>query len=640
MPTTSLNVGFPSAFSSAYARFGSPKMFAPEQSLMALNNTEGQDFQALWHQQKMRDANHMAGAKVRATHSAQAKSFSSPHGYFEHPRPVLGQRKFANASMGSLYTHTTREDQASTHAPWVEVDNRSNPYETHLRSGGSICGNHLVGGVLRTSAGQRHGKATLDARVAQLNAIQEAKQNFLSQGISAQLNANAFAGAAPSEDALLSASPLVELANLLQTIKDSLIKGDPDMPSRDTFSDFSRAFPLIVRMATNNPPADIANVLQFVEGTTSGDGIKQLLEDKLQTYLEDGYDAEQDMNADAFVSRLQAQLEWWGRIERYLKEMLKISEEPARTRQNASNALIKSVGFAKLQRDINTTYKTGIVPENTFIDTTGHINNPQNAQRALDAPARAGRSGAFINPAFVFTPSSRRREDTQHGFIGTGGAEFDTSTQNAYAYGSGEYQDNTGGRPRAWAGTEVLAEYGQAPEEEATIGLNEQEETENQQLYRTVVPKEVRDAIDKLADDWDNASEEDRPAIEEERERRILMAKDIIDAHVRQKGRQGMARLTSHYDPKTEGFNIRGEESESDEEEEKELAPAPKKAPQSKSKKPYTSADVPRDMPGLIEFIKSVKERFPSYSQRIYQGSKPRSVRINTISLLEKAGLL
>jgi hypothetical protein len=247
-----------------------------------------------------------------------------------------------------------------------------------------MCDERLVGGVLRTSAGQRHGKATLDARIAQLNAIEAAKQNFFAEGNdhTLQIERTPFAGAEPSMDALLGATPLVELAQVLQSIKDNIYASDFKATGRDTLQDFSKIFPLIVRMASNNTASDIANVLEFIEGTSAEDGIIQLLNTKIETIQEAGFNESSNTKEIAYFNRLTVQLEWWQKVCNYLKKMLEIAEAPAKTRQNASQAYIKSFGFARLSRDIGTTYRTNIVPEDTFIDTTGHVDNPQNAQRA------------------------------------------------------------------------------------------------------------------------------------------------------------------------------------------------------------------------------------------------------------------
>jgi hypothetical protein len=452
------------------------------------------------------------------------------------------------------------------------------------------------------------------------------------------MNLTPFAGAAPPEDALLAASPLVELANTLQTIKDNLLRGDPETPYyRDTFQDFTKVFPLIVRMATNNPPADIANVLQFLEGTSSGDGIAQLLEVWIQQYsaeldeFDDG--APEKTEGHQFLARTQAQLEWWNRLGEYLKKMIEVSEAPLKTRKLTSDALIKSLGFGKLQRNISTTYKVGVVPEETFIDTTGNVNNPQNAQRAVDAAARAGRSGAFINPSNVFTPRAPRREDSQHGFVGDGGATFSRSAQNAYAYGSGEYQDNTGGRPRAWAGEEALAEYATAPGAEALAGLAEQEEGADLQRLSA---RAAASAAPRVSSRFDPVTQGYNIAPDFA----AMSRSEALDYEALEAERRGEPEEARELRRQARAAREGTEEEEEEEEEAPAAAASSSASDPPPIGKQFTRADIPRTIEELRLFIEATRKRFPEFKQAIYRGSKARSVRTNTINKLESLGLL
>lgn len=598
--TTSLNLGMPTAFQNTYARFGPREVWAPQQQLGRLNNTVGNDFQAQWHQQKMRDAHHMSRAKVQSTRLADVRAYTSPHNHPDMPKAVLGQRKFANPSNGAWESSSARVDQFG--APWTL-------YEGSRVSGGShmimpymsmpMNSANLMGGVLRTSAGQRHGKTVLDARIQQLNAIADAKMNFITEVATGrpQTSPTTFAGAQGTMDGALSSAPLVELANLLQGIKDHLMSNARNKSSfRDVLADETKAFGLIVRMAVSNTTEDIANVLEFIEGTSAGDGIGQLLESEA-----DEFGVPEDEGEAQWHNQVTQQIEWWGKIATYLKEMIKLGDAPLRNKQLASTALIKTLGFNKLQRSAENQYRTNVVNEDTFIDTTGNVHNPQNAQRAIDLQARAGSSGAFINPLGrmvsagdeyaskfkpydrsrqyadpqYFTPRGEIREDSQMGYVGDGGEQFSKSAQEAYAFGSGEYQDNTGGRPRAWYGEEEVAEYGEQPQEADII---------------------------------------------EEEEQATLPMRD-----------EGLAPMMSRKDPTTQEYDIAtGKEGE--------VAP---KAP--KASKPYTLSDLPRDLEGMRSFIKTLNAKH-GYNQAIYSkgdvGPKASNVRRNLIKRMTESGLL
>jgi hypothetical protein len=656
-----LNLGFPTAFARDYAANGEPEVFAPDRTGYGLNNTVGNDFQAQWHQQKKRDADYMANAKVRSTHTMNARAFSSPHGYYNLPPAVLGQRRFANAAMGAIYSHSTREDQPSDGAPFhLRQDNHSSFPSTPRAK----VTEELTGGVLRTSAGQRHGKQLLDQRIAQLDAIDEAKQAFLTEGNSGRTNTvTPFAGAQGTMDSALTSAPLVELSNLLQGIKDALVShGGRNVSHRDVLSDSTKAFALIIRMAVNNSASDMANVLEFIQGTSAGDGIGQLLE-----FQAEAIEAPEDDEEARFSGRVQQQIEWWGNIARYLKKMIEVSELPIPARQQTSNALIKTLGFNKLVRNSEATYRTGVVRDDDFIDSTGNVNNPLNAQRAEDLQARAGRSGAFINPGrrplsgrigreayasqFVpfdnrsygtwhdnvssrgsyggfddagFSQPSERREDSQRGYFGQGGAAFTLSAQEPFAYGSGEFLDRSGGRPRAWMGEEAVAEYGEAPEMAAIQEANEQAGVAG-----------------------------------------VGEGEDLGDGENRATPGDGLS-LSSRRDPVTGEYNVVSAPSSASSSTFSSLFPsstgsyrppqgtaAPARMPQRASSssasaeppagKLYTAEDVPRTIPELRQFIQMLAQRH-GYSQAIYKKDgkdpKARSVRMNTLAKMKIAGLL
>jgi len=117
VPTTNLNVGFPDPYAYWYAGTRRPLRYLPQNPLPTLDVPMGNDLQANYHQQKMRDAHYMANAKVLATQLGNARAFSSPKGYFNLPPPVLGQRRFANQSQGAVTTSSGRLDVPGL-APW------------------------------------------------------------------------------------------------------------------------------------------------------------------------------------------------------------------------------------------------------------------------------------------------------------------------------------------------------------------------------------------------------------------------------------------------------------------------------------------------------------------------------------------
>lgn len=442
--TTSLRLGMPSAYANAYADHGAPEEYAPDNLVGGLNEMVGNDFQAHWHQQKKADAHRMAMAKVHSTHMMYSRANSSPHNYYGMPQAVLGQRKFANPSAGSLSSgNPTRADYSD--APFHYSD-------AHGLSGGS--NGRLVGGVLRTAQGQAYGMKLLQSRIADFDRIKEAEALFSGEApTSAEMGVAPFAGIEPSPSDQLGLLPQIELAQLLQSILDSLDSGLGDTASSLTYKDSIRALSLIVRLATTAEAEDINDVITFLDGTSSGDGILAKLEEMVIQPLEE------NVKTPLYLSLK----EFWERVKAYLEGMAKTVGMPLKSRTNKSQALLKSLKFTKLF--------SGKLPEE-YID-------PQDAQEAMDfgdewsdLSSRWARSWQGTDTGtFSSSGSSRpdprgrviRREDSQHGYRGDGGAEFDADQRQRFGYASGEFP--SGGRGVGYAGEEEVA-YGDVPEED------------------------------------------------------------------------------------------------------------------------------------------------------------------------------
>lgn len=634
--TDGLNLGFPSPYSSWYANTGRGERFLPDHPLQNPINYIGNDFHAQYHQQKMRDAHYMAGAKVRSTQLMNARAFSSPHGYYQMPRPVLGQRIFANPSMGYLDTASARQD--GNKAPFSEIQN---PYQSKFGMGHGYCPvdakmeeYRLTGGVLRTTVGQEYGKAKLNDRIRQFNAIDEAKNAFQAEGIPFSSvptqSSMPFAGAEPSLGEQLGVLPQVELAQLLQNVIDALLNpGDGySAITRFVVGDANKIFALCVRLATNNSAEDIMNALEFIEGGSSADGITQLLENLLQTMAEDGVDSDPNPLASSVFRMVQTLKQMFIRLEQYLKQMLKLADSPAKDRESASKALIKSLGFTKLIKtdaqlfaqvgNANTDFLATPFPQNVnqrafpggaFIPSQmddreasffpasyrGVAKSNQyipkkgvSQQELFDNQTRSGASMATF--ASRFSSEAPLREDTQMGYVGDGGQRFSTDYRGAFGDQSGRFinsieapsdegQYNTGGRPIAFAGdvAEDLAEEG---------GDEEGEQGE---------------ALAQLSADTSSA----------------------------------VPRMRSVRDPITGNYDVGVSESVA--------SPPPKKGAipaTPTSAKSYKRSDVPTTRAELIAFISKLNKDHPGYSQAVYKSSSDKNVRVNTLRKMAEAGLL
>ena len=504
---------FPKVFEEEYVEEGATPMNQPDAVGGKMSYQIGDDFQAVWHRQKMEDAHRMARAKVQSTINADTRAFTAPHNMPDQPRAILSQRKFANPSHGAQSAYWDRP---------VAGFSGGGAYES--ASDEECADGELRGGVLRTSQGQAYGKSLLQARIGQLNAINQASQMF-SQGQPTPARTEAFTGERTQVG--LDTNPAVELASLLQSVLDTLIGGVQDQgnatepgkqgvdTSRLTFQDSYRAFTLIVRLASSGTSDDIDNVLEFINGSSAGDGILPALEELTITPPE--------FSTNAKAKMLLSLKEFWTRVKAYLEKMIKIVDRPSQERSNASSAYIQSLGFKKMMGSIT---RRGLPTE--FLD-------PQSAQEARDT-----RSARFDAPTATTDSSSstsysdgpseggfptrqtavqrarsrlagsedsseareqaiaemgsqesghrsrrgrgfRTREDSQHGYSGEGGASFDSDERNRFAYNSGAF--DTGGRNVGWAGEDDGVAYGEAPQMVAQVlgGVDEEGEAEGSQ---------------------------------------------------------------------------------------------------------------------------------------------------------------
>jgi hypothetical protein len=458
-PTDNLNLGFPDPYAYWYAGTRRPEQYMPERSPAQLNIIAGDDLQAQYHQQKMRDAHYMAGAKVRATHIANARAFSSPNGYYNLPPPVLGQRQLANPSFGALSGSSARLDVPGI-APWSEVQSGANPYRSQFQRKPAIDwsydGAGLCGGVLRTTVAQDWGRAKLNDRINQFNAIAEAKQAFFTTpegGLGGVPTvAPQFNSALVGMNEQLGMLPQVELAQHLQSVLDAFNNPGRNYEniSRFVVGDANKILALCIRLATSNSSDDIMNALEFMKGNSAKDGITQHIADLLETIEANGSANEPMEGVDLPVGILKSMKALFERIESYLLQMLKVADAPANERQAVSKNLIKSLGFVKFMKDdaqlyaqvgnANTQNLAYVNPDRSQrypIQKSGAFIAPYGTEEIPEVRAvrRQGRNLNPLpprNPYSSFSAVGQRREDTQHGYIGEGSASFDVDTRQAF----------------------------------------------------------------------------------------------------------------------------------------------------------------------------------------------------------------
>lgn len=310
-----------------------PQHYYPTAAGRPADLREGNDLQAQWHEQKKKDADFMASQKVISTRNMNSRAFSSHNGYYGMPKPVLGQRQFANPSLGAGGDASARHTSVSAPFHWADAN-------------GSMSGMELEGGVLRSKQGQEYGKKVLLSRIAQLNAIDEAKKNF-SSGLPAPALSTLDRSASTSRPAEGDATSgdvretaKIELNNLLRAIDDALIGGEDGRisVSRFTYSDATRMLSLVFRIAPNASEDELSGILGDVENS---------LEDLL-AYSDPDYDGQIKQQDKAVVITLG---DIYSRLRDYLKDMIKGVTLSQPERLALSKALVKSYGFSRLARD-------------------------------------------------------------------------------------------------------------------------------------------------------------------------------------------------------------------------------------------------------------------------------------------------
>ena len=125
----------------------------------------GTDFQSQYHEEKRQYANKTVLDGLQARRTAERKLLTGVHNY-HLPKPVLGQRKFANPSNGAVGFSSARRD-GSVDAPFQTIQTG------------------MTGGVVRTMEGQQFYKKQLADRINQLN-----RMNALAQGFPVEMGQN------------------------------------------------------------------------------------------------------------------------------------------------------------------------------------------------------------------------------------------------------------------------------------------------------------------------------------------------------------------------------------------------------------------------------------------------------------------
>ena len=327
-----LTSGFPSAYASVYASKQIAPRFFPEVSKGGAGTFwAGDDLQCQIHEQRRKDADYMARAKVIATQKSRVRYVGTPYGVGEIPAMVLGQRIFANPSNGLFETNSAREDHASA------------PFHLSIATGGG--GSHttstLRGGVLRTMEGQRYGKKILDNRIQQLNTIQQAKQSFMEGNTGQRLpTPGEVLRYTSTQLPAIGQASLIELNLLLQSVADAVIGGEDagqiNHLSSLTYKDTTKAVVAIFNLAPSMTDDDLDGLYANID----------LIANNLDAILATGR-AEESLPATDKEIALTLDI-IFKKLRVYTRKMIEGATLSPKERVDLSKALVIQLAFAKI----------------------------------------------------------------------------------------------------------------------------------------------------------------------------------------------------------------------------------------------------------------------------------------------------
>ena len=281
----------------------------------------GETFQSEYHRRKRNDAVQSVYNGLANDKSKERKLLTGTANY-HLPKPVLGQRVFANPSIGAGSDSSARRD-GSVNAPWSIVQNYVGTIQTVADN---LVGG-MVGGVMKTKDGYDYYTRNLQARIDQLNAM-----NSLAVGMPVPRGATT---RPPLDTRKEGSIDKVEFFLLFRGLEDAITEGDL---SRFTFDNLKKMMTTLFRFA---PTADKQDFEEMIESTT---GMRW----NLRAYTDNELGASGFNPTDsAYVETLALYMEG---LNEYVAEMFKNMYLSPRDKQTLSNSLIQTLGFKRLQK--------------------------------------------------------------------------------------------------------------------------------------------------------------------------------------------------------------------------------------------------------------------------------------------------
>lgn len=367
----------------------------------------GTHFQAEYHAQKRAEAVQSVMNGLQARKSAEQKLLTGPHNY-HLPKPVLGQRTYANPSYGAEAYSSTRRDNGKE-APFrtVEVGRE---------------GAGLVGGVVRTAEGQEFYKQQLARRIAQLNRINAAAQGFAVQmGQQYRTDDNTREGSFNK----------VQFFTYLRAMIDAVVEGDL---SNFSFQNLKEMLDMLFKFGPTMSMEDIDD---------ARDGLDTMILTIRNGLADEDFDPYiSDRNKKAYAETLGIMAE---RMRKYVGEMEKNINLTEKNKRTLSASLRKSLGFESLIRKASTPMaalrqiaetdpRARQVDEDLDDEDGGDGRFDRPAQAREDGEARGMPRAPFAGRA---DDPNRRRHGERAGVVVYGGPRYfgdDEEEEAAAAY--------------------------------------------------------------------------------------------------------------------------------------------------------------------------------------------------------------
>lgn len=300
---------FPANFQKAYK---APLSYYPSFQGGGLDLLVGSDFQSHYHAEKRADANRSVMNGLQARKTAERLLLTGPHNYHV-PKPVLGQRIYANPSNGAEMPSSTRRDNGVS-APFKVVE---------------VGGQGEMRGGVRTIEGQNFYKAQLGRRISQLN-----RMNALAQGFAVQLGQDYKTDDNTKEGSV----DKVQFFVYLRALMDAITQGDL---SRFTFENLKEMIDLMFAFGPTMSEEDMNDTLEAL--------------DTMILSIRSGLSEQPEFAA--FDDEKRAYAETLGiyaeRMKRYVDEMFGKINLSTRDKKTLSKSLRKSLGFESLLRKGN-----------------------------------------------------------------------------------------------------------------------------------------------------------------------------------------------------------------------------------------------------------------------------------------------